>query len=301
MQTKSKSLVVELGLLCLLALLWGSSYLFSKVVVAEIPPITMVALRVSLAAAFLLAVMAFRGERLPRDRRTWRMLYIQAIFNSIAAWTVLAWALQHMDSGLASVLNSTAPIFIFFITYFFTNHEATSGLKLLGACLGLAGVVLIVGVDALGGIGQSTLAQLAALFGALLYAGASIYGKRLSHLSSIVTAAGTMLVASLTLVPLSLIFEAPWTLAPSAQTLAAMVVLGVFCTGVALMLYFRLLQTLGSLGVASQAYLRAGIGVILGVMLLGEEITLVIGFGLLAAILGVAAINMPPGMFKRRG
>lgn len=286
-------LIVELALLGLLALLWGSSYLFIKVAVAEIPPVTLIAVRVTIAAVFLFAVLAWRNDRLPRDGRTWRMLLLQSFFNSTAAWTLLAWGQQYVDSGLASVLNSTSPIFVFLFTVLVTRHEATSALKLFGACLGLLGVTMIVGVDALAGLGQQVAGQLAAIAGAILYACAAIYGKRFAHVSATATAAGTMICASAVLVPASLILEQPWSLAPSAKAIAAASMLSVLCTACALLIYFRLLRTLGSMGTASQAYLRAGFGVALGIIFLGEQITPVIGLGLVAAIIGVAAINLP--------
>jgi len=285
---------VEIVLLVLLAVLWGSSYLLIKIAVATIPPVTLIATRVTIAALFLVTVMVWKGEHLPKDGQTWRMLFIQAIFNSIGAWTVLAWGQQYVDSGLASVLNSTSPLFVFFIILFFTRHEPTGSLKMLGACLGILGVTLIVGVDVLRGLGQQVVAQLAVLLGAILYAGAAIYGKRFSHLSPTVTAASTMLWATACLVPLSMVAEQPWMLRPSGASIMAAVVLSLFCTGGALLIYFRLVRTLGSMGVASQSYLRAGVGVFLGVVVLGEKITPVIGLGLAAAILGVIAINMPP-------
>src|SRR6185437_3816918 len=143
----------ELFLLALLALLWGSSYLFTKIAVAEIPPITLIAFRVTGAAVFLSVVLAWRNEKLPRDARTWRMLFLQSLFNSIAAWTLLAWGQQFVDAGLASVLNSTSPLFVFLFTALVTRHETLGGLKLLGAVVGCLGVVLIVGVDTLRGLG----------------------------------------------------------------------------------------------------------------------------------------------------
>ncbi len=290
----------ELFLLGVLALLWGSSYLFIKLALAEIPPLTLIASRVSIAAVFLLIVVSLRGERLPREPATWHRLLVQAFLNSIGAWTILAWGQQYVDSGLASVLNSTSPIFVFFITFLFTRHEPTGARKLAGACLGLAGVVMIVGVDALDGLGRQVAGQLAAVTGAVLYAGAAIHGKKFSDLPATVTAAGTMIWAAVCLLPLSLIVDRPWTLAPSFDALMAAGALAVFSTGVALFIYFRLVKTLGSMGVASQAYLRAGIGVILGVIVLGETIPPVVGLGLLAAILGVAAINIPARVHERR-
>ncbi len=284
---------LELALLGLLALLWGSSYLFIKVAVRELPPLTLIAFRVSGAALFLIAVMAARRERLPRDKRTWGMLLVQAFVNAIAAWTLLAWGQQHVDAGLASVLNSTSPIFVFLFTTLITRHEAMSGRKLAGALIGLSGVCLIVGLDALEGLGVQVAGQLACLAGAMLYGVAAIYGKRFGHISATVTATGTMIWAAAVLVPAALIVDRPWTLQPGASAIAAAVALSIVCTGIALMLYFRLVRTIGSLGVASQAYLRAGIGVLLGIIVLGESITPSVALGLFAAILGVALINWP--------
>ncbi len=284
---------LELALLGLLALLWGSSYLFIKVAVRELPPLTLIAFRVSGAALFLIAVMAARRERLPRDKRTWGMLLVQAFVNAIAAWTLLAWGQQHVDAGLASVLNSTSPIFVFLFTTLITRHEAMSGRKLAGALIGLSGVCLIVGLDALEGLGVQVAGQLACLAGAMLYGVAAIYGKRFGHISATVAATGTMIWAAAVLVPAALIVDRPWTLQPGASAIAAAVALSIVCTGIALMLYFRIVRTIGSLGVASQAYLRAGIGVLLGIIVLGESITPSVALGLFAAILGVALINWP--------
>ncbi|MEO1179116.1 MAG: EamA family transporter, partial [Pseudomonadota bacterium] len=251
----SSNLRTELPLLALLALLWGSSYLFIKVAVAEIPPVTLIALRVLGATIFLLLVMGARSERLPRDARTWRMLLVQSVLNSIGAWTVLAWGQQYVESGLASVLNSTSPIIVFLITALVTRHEALGGRKLAGAVLGLMGVALIVGVDVLRGLGDQVAGQVACLVGAALYAGAAIYGKRFNHISAVATATGTMIWASLVLVPFALVLDRPWTLAPSPTALVATAILSILGTGVALLIYFHLVRTLGSMGVASQSYL----------------------------------------------
>ena len=291
MSASTRHPVFDYLLLGLLALLWGSSYLFIKVAVAEIPPLTLIAVRVSLAALFLLAVMAVFGIGLPRDARTWSRLLVQAFCNSIGAWTLLAWGQQYVDSGLASVLNSTAPIFVFFITFAITRHEPAGPVRLAGALLGVAGVVMIVGIDVLDGLGRSVAGQLAVLASAILYAFAAIHGRHFSHLSPVATAAGTMVVASIVLVPASLATDAPWSLSPSPAALGAALALAIGSTGLALLIYFRLVSTLGSLGVASQAYLRAGVGVALAVLVLGETLSPAVMLGLCAAIIGVIAIN----------
>lgn len=294
MTSKPKSLALELFLLACLALLWGSSYLWIKVALESIPPITLIAIRVSVAAALLVAVVFAMRLDWSCDARTGRMLFVQAFLNSTGAWTILAWGQQYVDSGLAGVLNSTSPIFVLLFTMLWTRHEATSLSKVLGCLLGIVGVIMIIGFDALSNLGRQVLAQLAVLTGAIMYAGAAIYGKqRFNHLHPTVTAAGTMIIATLCLVPLSLALERPWTLTPSTNAVAAAIILGVLCTGLALLLYFRLLRTLGSMGVASQAYLRAGLSVVLGVVILGEQLTTVLALGVLATIVGVALINSP--------
>ncbi|MEL6998038.1 MAG: DMT family transporter [Pseudomonadota bacterium] len=283
----------EYLLLALLALLWGASYLFLKVALAEIPPVTLIAVRVTIAALFLMLVMRVRAEHLPRDRRSWRMLLIQSFFNAIGAWIILAWGQQFVSAGLGSVLNSTSPIFVFFITQLLTRHEVVSSRKLIGACLGVLGVLVIVGTDALAGLGREVAGQIAVLISAMLYACAAIYGKRFTHLSATATAAGTMIWAMVILVPLSLWIDRPWLLRPSWSAIAAAGLLGLFSTGLALLIYFRLLKTLGSLGTASQSFLRAGVGVLLGMTFLGETLTTTVALGVCIAILGVALINWP--------
>ena len=292
----SLNLRFELALLAVLACLWGSSYLLIKVALATIPPVTLMATRVTLAAVFLLVVMRVRGENLPTDSRSWRDLFVQSLLNSSVAWLVLAWGAQYVPSGMAGVLNSTSPLFVFLLTAF--SSKASSGntnslSKITGVVLGFVGVLLVVGMDSLRGLGQQTMAQAAVLFGAFLYACAALNGKRLAHLSPLATATGTMLWAANSLVPLSLLLEQPWTLTPSNTSLFAAITLAILCTGIALIIYFRLMHTLGAMGVASQSYLRAGVSVLLGLIVLGEQLSATVLIGLIITIVGVALINSP--------
>ena len=293
MQENPVNLKLELCLLALLAMLWGSSYFLINIGLQTIPPITLIAIRVSVAAAFLLVVISVKKQKLPRDKSTWSKLLMQAMLNSILAWLLLAWGQQFVPSALATVLNSTSPLFVFLITVFITRHEKLSGRKMVGALIGLGGVVLIIGVDALSGIGQNVIGQLAILGGAMLYGFAAINGRRFSHLPATVVAAGTMVWAVLFLVPAAFIFENPMQLAPSLSSISAALWLGLASTGVALIIYFRLIKTIGSMGAASQAYLRSGFGVALGVFILGDVVTPLMGLGMAAAILGVVLINWP--------
>ena len=289
----NKQLIIELGFLGLLALLWGSSFMWISIGVQTIPPITLAAIRVVVASIVIGSVMFMRGQKLPREPKLLYQLFVLAMIGSIIPWVSLAWGQQYVNSALASVLNSTSPIWVLFITVLFLKGDNPPVLKMLGAGLGFCGVVLIIGTDALSGLGDHIWGQLAVLMGAILYGCTSIYGRRFHDVQNTVTAASTSILSALFLVPLSFLVDEPMSLSPSTASLGAVLMLGVFSTGFALLIYFRLLKSLGSLGVASQAYLRAGVGVGLGVFVLGETITTTVGIGIVIALLGAVLINLP--------
>jgi drug/metabolite transporter (DMT)-like permease len=283
----------EYVLLLVLATLWGASYSLIKVGVETIPPVTLIAARTLIAAALLLAIVRWRGLRLPRDGVTWRRFLIQACLNSAIPFTLIAWGERRVDAGLATVLNSTAPIFVFLLTAVITRHEPVTPRKLLGVVSGMAGVCLIVGAEALSGFGEQLLAPLAIVAATVCYAGAAIFGKTFKDLDPILPAAGSLICGAAILLPASLMIDQPWTLLPSRDSMLALIGLSVFSTALALVIYFRLVHTLGSVGVTSQAYLRVPIGVAIGVVFLGEQLTLAALLGLTCVVVGVAAMTAP--------
>src|SRR5258708_11801427 len=250
---------IELALLALLATLWGRSYPFIKLGVATIPPITLIAARTLIAGLLLLVVMHGRGLRLPKDAATWRHFLFQACLNSVIPWTLIAWAERSLDAGLATILNSTSPIFAFFLTLAVTRHEAISARKLFGVAAGMAGICLIVGVQALAGLGEQLAAEIATVVATVCYAGGAIFSRGFKGLDPMAPAAGSLLCGAAILVPISLVVDQPWTLAPSMNSLSALLALPVFSTALAFVIYFRLVQTLRSSGTTSQAYLRGPI------------------------------------------
>jgi drug/metabolite transporter (DMT)-like permease len=287
------NMAVELALLLLLATLWGASYTFIKLGVATIPPITLIAARTGIAGVLLLAIMQWRGVRMPRDVATWRRFMFQAGLNSVIPWTMIAWGERSLDAGLATILNSTSPIFTFFLTLAITRHEALTSRKLLGVAAGMAGICLIVGVQALAGLGEQLTAQVVTVLAAICYAGAAIFSRGFKDLDPMAPAAGSLLCGAVILIPASLVVDRPWTLAPSMSSLVALSGLAVFSTAFAFVIYFRLIQTLGSVGTTAQAYLRVPIGVALGVLFLGERLTSTAWIGLACVVVGVAAMTIP--------
>ncbi|MGE0799885.1 MAG: DMT family transporter [Lautropia sp.] len=283
----------ELALLLALSTLWGASYGFIKVGVESIPPITLIAARTLIAGAILALVIRWRGLALPADATTWRRFLFQACLNSVIPFTLIAWAQQTTDAALATVLNSTSPIFTFLFTALITRHEAVTGRKLFGVGAGLVGVCLIVGVRALDGVGRELWAQLAIVAATICYAGAAIFGRHFKGLDPILPAAGSMICGAAILIPASLVIERPWTSAPSTESLLALLGLSVFSTALAFAIYFRLIETLGSVGTAAQAYLRVPIGVAIGIVFLGESLTATGVIGLSCVIAGVVAMTVP--------
>lgn len=287
------NLSVELALLLLLATLWGASYSFIKIGVATIPPITLIATRTLIAGLILIAIIRLRGIKLPTDACTWKRFVFQACLNSVVPFTAIAWAEQTTEAGLAAILNSTTPIFIFLITLLFTRHEPVTSRRLFGVAAGLTGTCLIIGMQALTGLGSQLWAQLAIVAATICYAGAAIFGRNFKGLDPMVPAAGSLISGAIILIPLSLIIDRPWTLSPSAHSIYALLGLAVFSTAAAFTIYFRLIHTLGSVGTTAQAYLRVPIGVGIGVIFLGEKLTSTAWIGLAFVVVGVIAMTLP--------
>lgn len=284
---------LDLVLLLTLATLWGASYAFIRVAVATLPPITLIAARTLIAGGLLAAWVVMRGIPVPRDPAVWRRFLVQALLNSVLPFTLIAWAEQSVEAGLATILNSASPVLAFVATWLITRHERVTARKLFGVIAGLAGICMIVGTSVFSGLGNQVLPQLAIVAATVCYAGAAIYGRSFHGLPPAVPAAGSLLLGAALLIPASLVIDRPWALHPSTLSLAALLALSIFSTAVAFVIYFRLVQTLGSVATTAQAYLRVPIGVALSVIFLGESLTATAWIGLACVVAGVAAMVIP--------
>jgi drug/metabolite transporter (DMT)-like permease len=283
----------ELALLLLLATLWGASYTFIKIGVESIPPVTLIAARTSIAGFVLLAVLRWRGVALPTDALTWRRFLFQACLNSVIPFTLIAWAEQSVDAGLATILNASAPIFTFLLTWSLASRQRATGRQFFGVVCGMTGICLIVGAQALSGVGQQLVAQLAIVAATVCYAGAAIFGRSFRGLDPMLPATGSMICGAIVLVPISLAMDHPWALMPSGRSLLALLCLSLFSTALAFTIYFRLIQTLGALGTTAQAYIRVPIGAVIGVVFLGESLAATTWVGLVFVVAAVAAMTAP--------
>jgi drug/metabolite transporter (DMT)-like permease len=283
----------EIALLCALATLWGTSYTLIKLGVASIPPVTLIAARTLIAGLVLLAMLHVRGIALPRDREVWTRFMIQGCINNVLPFTLIAWAELTVDAGLAVILNATTPIFTFLITGTLTHHEPATLRKLVGVVAGLAGTCLIIGTQVLHGLGDELVAQLALVAATISYAGAAIFGRSFKGLDPMVPAAGSLISGAAVLIPVSILIDQPWTLAPTPGSILALLALAVFCTALAFAIYFRLIGTLGSVATTAQGYLRVPVGIAVGVIFLGETPSATAWIGLVCVVAGVAFMTLP--------
>jgi drug/metabolite transporter (DMT)-like permease len=289
--TREKPPPLEMGLLALAAVLSGIPYALTKIALETIPPVTLVAARVALAAVVLWIVVFALGRKVPTGAGFVGRLCIQGCIGIMIPHTLITIGQQTVDSALAAILNSTSPLFVFLITLFWTRHEPMTIGRGLGVAVGLGGVILIVGTSALQGLGHEVVGQLAIFLATILFAAATIHGRRFAGVAPEVTAAGMLTWAAALQIPLCLLVESPMNSAPSASSIAALVANAVFGTALAFALYFRLLRTLGSMSVASVGYLRPAVGVLIGCVVMAEPFTWTLAIGLAAVVVGVAAIT----------
>jgi drug/metabolite transporter (DMT)-like permease len=284
----------EWAMLIALSVLWGGSFFFIGVAVKELPPVTIVTLRVGLAVIALHLVCRIMGLKLPRDGRTWRAFFGMGLLNNIIPFCLIVWGQTQIASGVASILNATTPLFTVIVAHMLTADEKISGNKLAGIIVGFAGVATMIGPSALSGAGSSLWGQLAILGAAISYAFAGIFGRRFKTMgvAPLMTATGQLSASTLMLVPLALIIDQLWTLGmPSLCTWGAMIGIALLSTALAYLLFFRILASAGATNLALVTFLIPVSAILLGSLVLGETLELkhFAGMALIAA--GLVAID----------
>jgi drug/metabolite transporter (DMT)-like permease len=283
----------EWMLLFALSGLWGGSFFFYKVLVAAVPPFTVVLARVGLAAIALHVFILSRGHRMPRDARLWRGFLGMGILNNVIPFTLIVFGETRISSGLASVLNATTPIFAVLVAHVLTADEKLSGRKFAGVLFGFAGVAVLIG-PGLGDrlTGGSLAAELACLLAAFVYALAGVYGRRFRGVPPLQVAAGQVTSSTAVLLPFSIIVDRPWTLPiPGAGVWAALAGLALLSTALAFVIYFRILAVAGATNLLLVTFLLPISALLLGAAILGETITPGALAGMAMIGCGLAAID----------
>ncbi len=288
-------------LLVCLSILWGGSFFFVEVALESFGPLTVVLGRVGLAAMALWAIIALKGLAVPRSPAVWLALLCMGAINNMIPFSLIVWAQTEITGSLASILNATIPLFTVLVAHAFTRDEKLSAGKISGVATGFIGVVVIIGPDALSGIGANTLAQIAVLCAAISYSFAGVFGRRFSGLSPLVVAAGQVTCSTVLMAPLALALERPWAGAePGSTAVGALVALAVFSTALAYVLYFRILATAGATNLLLVAFLIPVSAMLLGIPILGETLDAEDFIGMLLIAAGLAAMDGRPANLIRR-
>jgi drug/metabolite transporter (DMT)-like permease len=284
-------------LLLVLAALWGPSFLFIKVAVAEIPPLTIVLGRVGIGGILLYGVLRLQGRNLPPLGRVWLHFAFAAIVQNAIPFLLFGWGEQYIDSALAAILNGTTPLFTLLLAHMFTSDDRLTPTKTLGTFIGFSGLALLIGPSLLGGVKATTWGLIAVAVASLCYGIAIVYGRRnLRGLPPMVAPTAQLLLATLFMLPLSLVLEQPFNLpAPSWPALGSLLALGVFGTGLAFVVYYRIMEQTSATYVSMVTYLVPVFGVILGVVILNEQLGWNAYLGCALILLGVMIVN---GVFR---
>ncbi|WP_082482518.1 DMT family transporter [Methylobacterium sp. Leaf123] len=277
-----------------LSVLWGGSFFFAGVALSALPPLTLVVLRVGLAALILNAALPLAGLRLPRGRGVWVAFVWMGLLNNVVPFCLIVWGQTQIASGLAAILNATTPLFTVVVAHRLTSDERMTGNRLAGVLTGLLGVAVMIGAGVFADDGSHLLAQLAVLGAALSYALAGVFGRRFQRMNipPLATATGQVTASTLLLLPFALLADRPWTLPmPGAPVWAAVLGLAALSTALAYLLYFRLLATAGATNLLLVTFLIPVTAILLGTLVLGEslEVRQIIGMALIGG--GLAAID----------
>jgi drug/metabolite transporter (DMT)-like permease len=277
------------GLLVLLSGLWGCTFLFVGLALQELPPFTLVLTRVAIAAALLIPVVHLMGHRLPSTWRGWQPFVVMSVLNNVIPFSLMVTGQQTVASGLVSVLNATTPMFSLLVAHALTTDEKLRTNKLVGVVLGIFGVGILVGPEALFGRASQALGMVMVLAAALSYGFSGLWGRRLKTSPPIVTAASQLTSSTLMLLPLAALVDQPWTLPfPGTQTIVAIMGLASLSTALAYIIFFRIMAVSGPSNVMLVTLLIPLTAIPLGIWKLGEQLlmrhfagALVIGLSLL--------------------
>lgn len=281
----------EWAMLVLLSVFWGGSFFFVEIALRGFQPFAIVCLRVVLAAIILTGVVYLGGQRLPSSPGVWGAYLVMGALNNAIPFSLIVWGQTHVDSGVASILNATTPIFTVLLAHFLTADERLTFRKMLGVFLGFTGVYIMLQPELNNGFSWRGLGQIAVLGAALSYSFAGIFGKRFKKTSPVVNSAGMLTCSSAIMIPLAFGTGAFGLSQPTPASIAAMLGLATVSTAIAYLLYFRILASAGATNVMLVTFLIPVSALLLGVGILGEVIHALEYGGMGCIFLGLIVID----------
>ena len=281
----------EWAMLVLLSVFWGGSFFFTEIALRGFEPFAIVFLRVVFAAVILVAVVYLSGQRMPSSPRVWGAYFVMGALNNAIPFSLIVWGQTRIDSGVASILNATTPIFTVLLAHFMTSDERLTIRKSLGVLIGFLGVYAMMQPELKDGFSWRGLGLMAVLGAAVSYALAGIFGKRFKQTTPLVNSAGMLACSSFIMLPLVLITGAFSSSQPSFANMAAILGLATVSTVLAYLLYFRILSSAGATNVLLVTFLIPVSALLLGVGVLGEVIHVMEYAGMGCIFVGLIVID----------
>ena len=285
--------------LLVLTAFWGSSFAFTQIALASFPPAVLVFGRVTIAALVMFVFMRSAGVRLPRSAREWIPMAITAVFGNLLPFHLIAWAQQHIDSSTAAILMAINPLFVLTLAHFLLPGARLTLSRIAGFAVGFVGVLLVVGPGHGDDLGSNvTLAgSIAAVGAALSYAINSVYARRIGPINPLQLSAGMLIASTLASLPATTL-DLPAVVNVTPTTAAAIAFLGLLSTGLASVLYFRLIQGPGPAFLSLISYLVPAWGIVVGILFLGETVTVAGGVGMALILCGIACSELAPRLAR---
>ncbi len=283
---------MNLGLLLVLGAVWGSSYLFIKVTVADVPAFTLVAGRLALSGLIFWPLLRATGRRLPRDRRLWVHYAAMGLLSGALPYSLISWGEETIPSGLAALLQATMPLFTVVLAHVLSGDERLTWARASGVAVGFMGVGVLMLPDLRQGLHASLLGQAAVVGSSLSYAGATIYARRwLRGQPPMLSAAGQVTAGAIWIAPVSLLVDRPFDLSPSPAALASWIALAVLGTVVAYVIYYALIDRTSATFVSLVTYIVPVHGLLLGALVLGEPVGATTVASLAFVLVGVLLVR----------
>lgn len=262
--------------------------MFTRISVSSLPPLTVTAARLTLAALLLLPLMRLAGQRLPRGWLQWRWILLAALFGYALPFALISWGQVAVNAGLTAIFMAVMPLATLGIAHLLTDDEKLNGWKLAGVLLGLLGVIILMGVDALTHLGGETLREIAILGGALCYAINAIVTKKLTAAPRLSMMSALLLSASLIMLPPALLLDRPWTLTADTAALLSIVALAILPTALATLIILVLVDRQGASFLSQINFMVPVFGMVFGSLLLAEEFPANAYAALIVILAGVA-------------
>ncbi len=275
----------------LLGAIWSSSFMWIKIAVQDIDPITLVAFRTLFGLVFGVVVISIQRVSWPRHFRAWFPLLLLGLTNVAIPFFLISWGEQSIDSAVASILDATVPLFTILLAHYLLRDDKITPPKILGLLIGFAGVVVLMSRDLATASTSSLLGQAAVILASIFYAGSSVYARKTTEdTPGILRSAGPLVSASAVMWLATFLFERPVEMPQLGITWVALLWLGVIGSGLAFVMAYYLIHEIGPTRTTMVTYLFPLGGVILGVTLLHEQLTwqMIAGAGLIIASLAIA-------------